>query len=94
MTTPTPGLAFITPATAGTPINALDTGLGGGYIVNPASSTANLNVDPTGPASLTANGTTLSLPPGQTFFAIPNSTIPVSVVSSIPDHFFVSVQWK
>jgi hypothetical protein len=94
MTIPTVGLAWTTGRAAGIPVNALDAGLTGGYIVNPASSTADLMIDPTGSASLAANGTTLALPPGQTYFAIPNSTLPVSVVSSVPDHIFVSVQWK
>jgi hypothetical protein len=94
ITTPTAGLAHITPGTAGQAINALDVNLTGGYVQNPPNATTNLNVDPTGPASLTANGTTLALTPGQTFLAIPYSTLPVSVCSSDVNHSFISVQWK
>ena len=93
MASPTPGLANVTPAAPNTPINALAAGLSGGYIINPVNGPDWLFVDPTGPASTTANGTTLALRQGQTFFVIPNSTLPVSVASRVASHLFVSVQW-
>jgi hypothetical protein len=93
MTTPTKGPAFRTGA-AGTPINGLDANLAGGYIVNPLNAGVSLLVDPTGPASTVANGSTLAIPPGQPFYAIAGSTLPVSVVSTLDNHTFVSVQWK
>jgi hypothetical protein len=93
MTTPTAGLANKTPATPGQAINALAANLTGGYILNPATAPGLLYVDPTGPASISANGTTLALPPGQPFYVIPGSTLPVSVASTFPNHQFVSVQW-
>jgi hypothetical protein len=93
MATPVSGLASQTPLVPGNPINALAANLSGGYILNPASAPGNLFVDPTGPASISANGTTLALAPGQPFYAIPGSTLPVSVASTFPQHQFVSVQW-
>lgn len=93
MATPTAGLASATPGTPGQPINALAANLTGGYILNPSTAPGLLYVDPTGPASTTANGTTLALPPGQPFYVIPGSTLPVSVASTFPTHQFVSVQW-
>ena len=94
MSVPTAGLAYITPSTPGHPINALDANLEGGYILNPIDAPGTLYVDPTGPASTTANGTTTALPPGQPFYAISQSTVPVSVASQVANHQFVSVQWK
>lgn len=94
MSIPTAGLAFITSATPGTPVNALDANIEGGYILNPIDAPGNLYIDPTGPASTTANGTTSALPPGQPFYAISGSTVPVSVASQVANHQFVSVQWK
>ncbi|HSY76779.1 MAG TPA: hypothetical protein VK890_07980 [Bacteroidia bacterium] len=91
--TPTAGLASQCPAVPGNPINALSPGLTGGYIYNPNDAPGFLYVDPTGPASTVANGTSMALAPGQAFYAIPASTIPVSVASNIASHYFVSVQW-
>jgi hypothetical protein len=91
--TPTPGLASSTPAIPGQPINALAINLTGGYISNPINAPAPLYVDPTGPASTTVNGTSMALAPGSTYYAIPVSTLPVSVASNVPNHNFVSVQW-
>jgi hypothetical protein len=94
MTIPTAGLAYVTSDTPGTPVNALDVNLAGGYIENPITAPGTLYVDPTGPASTAANGTTSSILPGQSFDAIPYSAVPVSVVSQFASHQFVSVQWK
>jgi hypothetical protein len=94
MSIPTAGLAFITPITPGQPINALDANLEGGYILNPIDAPGTLYVDPTGPASTSANGTTTALPPGQPFYAISGSTVPVSAASQFASHQFVCVQWK
>jgi hypothetical protein len=94
MTIPTAGLAFICPATPGTPINALGTNLIGGYILNPITAPGVLYVDPTGPASTSANGTSSGLAPGQPYYAIAGSTVPVSVASAFANHQFISVQWK
>lgn len=91
--TPQPGLASQTPATPGEPIDALGVNLSGGFISNPPNAPGYLYVDPTGPASTTANGTTLALPPGQPFYAIPGSTLPVSVASTFSNHQFTAVQW-
>jgi hypothetical protein len=93
MATPTAGLTGQTPIIPGNPVNALAANLSGGYILNPATAPGLLYIDPTGPASISANGTTLALPPGQPFYAIPGSTLPVSVASTFPNHQFVSVQW-
>jgi hypothetical protein len=93
MATPVRGLANQTPATPGTSINALGHLISGGYVSNPSTALSVLYVDPTGPASTAANGTTMGLVPGQTFYAIPNSTLPVSVASTEASHQFVAVQW-
>jgi hypothetical protein len=93
MATPVPGLAWQTPATAGTPVNAIAANMSGGYVSNPPGAPGPLYVDPTRPASNVANGTTIALPPGQPFYVIPQSTIPISVASDFPNHSFVSVQW-
>jgi hypothetical protein len=91
--TPVAGLASSTPVTPGQPVNALDIALVGGYIFNPIDAPGPLYVDPVGPASTTANGTTMALPPGQPFYAITDSTMYVSVASNFPSHAFVAVQW-
>jgi hypothetical protein len=93
MTIPTAGLNYICSGTPGVPINALGTNLTGGYIMNPVNAPGTLYVDPTGPAAVTANGTTSALAAGQSFYAIANSTVPVSVASTFPNHQFISVQW-
>jgi hypothetical protein len=93
MATPVAGLASQTSSSPGQPVNALAANLSGGYILNPATAPGMLYIDPTGPASISANGTTLALPPGQPFYIIPGSTLPVSVASTFPNHQFVSVQW-
>jgi hypothetical protein len=93
MATPVPGLAWQTPATAGQPINAIGANMSGGYVSNPSNAPGVLYVNPTGPASNVANGTTIALPPGQPFYVIPQSTLPISVASDFPNHVFVSVQW-
>jgi hypothetical protein len=93
MASPTPGLASQTSPTPGVSIPALAENLSGGYITNPITANGNLYVDPVGPASTTPNGTTMEVPPGQTFYAIPGSTSQVSVSSLIANHPFVSVQW-
>lgn len=92
--TPTPGLAWQTPVLVGAPIDALDNELVGGYIMNPSDAPGVLFVDPTGAAATVANGTAYALPPGQAYYAIPLSTLPVSVASNFASHAFVSVQWK
>jgi hypothetical protein len=91
--TPVAGLASSTPVTPGAPVNALDIALVGGYIFNPINAPGPLYVDPVGPASVVANGTTMALPPGQPFYAIPDSVMYVSVASTFPSHQFVAVQW-
>jgi hypothetical protein len=93
MATPVPGLAWQTPDTAGQPINAIGANMSGGYVSNPPNAPGPLYVDPTGPASNVANGTTIALPPGQPYYVIPQSTLPISVASDFPNHNFVSVQW-
>jgi hypothetical protein len=92
-TTPTQGTANVTPVIPGNPVNALAAGLSGGYIFNPVTAPGLLYVDPTGPASVTFNGTTLALQPGSAYYAIPGSTLPVSCASGSPNHQFVAVQW-
>jgi hypothetical protein len=93
MTTPTAGLNSQTGA-PGIPVAALDINQIGGYVHNPVSASTVLYVDPTGPASTTANGTTMALNPGQTFYAIPESTLQVSVAATDANHQFVAVQWQ
>jgi hypothetical protein len=93
MATPTPGIASQTPAIPGQSVNALSPNLTGGYIFNPADAPTYLYVDPTGPASTVANGTSMALAPGSPYYAIPGSTLPVSCASNVPNHTFVSVQW-
>jgi hypothetical protein len=91
--TPTPGIANITSSIPGQPVDALSANLSGGYIFNPSGSPTNLYVDPTGPASTLGNGSSMAIQPGGTYYAIPGSTLPVSVASTVPNMGFVSVQW-
>jgi hypothetical protein len=100
MTTPVVGLATQTPATAGTPVNAIDVNQSGGYIVNPASATDQgiataevLYVNQVTSATLQANQTTLALQPGQSYNVIPSTTTPVSVASASANHKFTAVMW-
>jgi len=92
MTTPIAGLISQTSATPSAPLNAIQALLTGGYINNPFSATIPLYVDPTGPAII-GSGTAMALAPGQTFYIIPNSTLPVSVASTVANHPFIAVQW-
>jgi len=93
MANPVPGLASQTPILPNTPIDALAAGLTGGYIYNPSDAPTTLYVNPTGPASTAVDGTSIGLLPGHTFYAIPGSTLTVSVVSTVSSHRFISVQW-
>jgi hypothetical protein len=93
MATPTAGLANMTPGTPGQSIPALAANLSGGYIHNPSNSLNVLYVDPTGPALPAGNGTTMILAPGQTFYAIAESTIQVFIAGSVPNQPFTAVQW-
>jgi hypothetical protein len=100
MSTPSVGPAVQTPASPGVPVNAIASNQSGGYIVNPllaadqGIATAEvLYVNQVGPADVQANGTTIALEPGQSYTVIPNTTTPVSVASSSPNHKFTAVQW-
>ena len=91
--TPTPGIAHLTSTIPGQPVDALQANLSGGYIFNPPDAPAALYVDPTGSASTLGNGSSMAIQPGGTYYAIPGSTLPVSVASNVPNQAFVSVQW-
>jgi hypothetical protein len=100
MSTPQAGLTNITSSTAGIAVSAIASNQTGGYIVNPflaadqGIATAEvLYVNQVGPATVQANGTTIALQPGQSYTVIPNTTTPVSVASSSPNHKFTAVQW-
>jgi D-lyxose ketol-isomerase len=100
MATPVQGLAVITSPTPGQPVDAIAANQSGGYVVNPLDA-IDQGVDPpeplyvsqVGPATTTANGTTLALQPGQSFVIVPGATTPVSVASKAPSHKFTAVQW-
>ena len=67
MSTPVAGLASITPAIPGTPVDAIAPYQAGGYITNPITAPGRLYVSPVGPAATAANGSTTALEPGQTY---------------------------
>jgi D-lyxose ketol-isomerase len=99
-TTPVVGLATQTSPTAGIPVNAISANQSGGYIVNPLlaadqglASAEPLYVNQVGAAVVVANGTTIALQPGQSYTVIPQTTTPVSVASSSPNHKFTAVMW-
>lgn len=100
MATPVQGLASQTSPTPGTPVIAIDVNQAGGYIVNPVAATDQglaspepLYVNQVGNALLQANGTTISLQPGQSYSIIPNTTTPVTVSAASPNHKFTAVMW-
>ena len=97
--TPKPGLISVI-LVAGNSVQVTEGTAIGGWIINPASAIDQgisrpdiLYVDPTGPASVSPNGTSMALAPGTPYYAIPGSTLPLSVASNIPNHAFISVQW-
>jgi hypothetical protein len=100
MAAPVEGPNTQTPSTPNTAITAIPANQAGGYIVNPLSATdqglgANevLYVDQVGPAKTTANGTTIALQPGQSYYIIPNTITPVTCASNSPSHKFTAVCW-
>jgi hypothetical protein len=100
MSTPTQGLAIVTPATAGQPVAAIDANQAGGYITNPINASDQglgaaepLYVDQVNPAKTSANGTTIALQPGQTYAIVPYTSTQVSVASASASHSFTAVQW-
>ena len=100
MSVPVQGLAIVTSGTPGTPVDAIAPNQSGGYIVNPLEGVDQgqgdaqvLYVNPVGPATLTANTTTLALQPGQSFAIVPGATTPVSVASPAANHYFTAVSW-
>jgi hypothetical protein len=99
-TTPVVGLATVTSATPGLPVNAISANQSGGYIVNPLlaadqglAAAEVLYVNQVGPAVVVANGTTIALQPGQSYTVVPQTTTPVSVTSSSASHKFTAVMW-
>jgi hypothetical protein len=100
MSTPVAGIATQTSAVAGQPINAISPNVSGGFIVNPLdpkdqglANAEPLFVSQAGPATTTANDTTLALQPGQSYSVVPGTTTGVSVASLSASHKFTSVQW-
>ena len=100
MSTPTAGLATQTPSTAGQPIDAVAANVSGGFIINPLDPAdqglvvgEQLFINQVGPAALSANNTTISLQPGQSYSVIPGTTTTVSVASVQANHKFTCVQW-
>lgn len=100
MSSPVSGIATQTPSSPGVPVNAIAANQSGGYIVNPLLATDQglasaevLYVNQVGAATVTANGTTIALQPGQSYTVIPNTTTPVSVASNSANHKFTAVQW-
>ena len=97
--TPVPGVnSQVT--TGGQAVIAVDGGVNGGFITNPASPTDQglvtpeiLYVDPVVEAGLVANGTTFALYPGQTWTLIPGQTTPTRVNASSGGHKFSVVSW-
>lgn len=76
-------------------VAALPAFVQGGMIQNPPTAslmgltaTEPLYVDPTGPAGLAANGSTIALQPGDKFIVIPDSTSPVWVNAASSGHQF------
>lgn len=99
MSTPVQGLAVQTGA-AGVAVNAIAANQAGGYIVNPLEAVHQgtpgatiLFVNQVGPATLSANTTTIALQPGQTYNVIGQTTTPVSVASGVANHKFTAVSW-
>jgi hypothetical protein len=100
MATPVTGPATITSTTPGTPVTAIDVNQAGGYIVNPTlasdqgvATAEPLYVNQVTGATLTANGTTVALQPGQSYSVIPNTTTPVTASAASANHKFTAVQW-
>ncbi len=79
--------------TAGTPVQAAPGNINGGYITNPPDAPGYLYVDPVGAAGTTAQGTTISLAPGQSFDLIPGTTLPTTANSQSNVHNFSVVTY-
>ena len=100
MAIPVAGLVTQTSPTPGTPVTVISPNQTGGYIVNPfaagdqgLSTSEPLFVNQVGNATLTANGTTIALQPGQSYTIIPNTTTPVTVSAPSANHQFTAVMW-
>lgn len=89
-----------TVATGGTAVTAMSGPSNGCYIVNPLTATDQglgsvepLYIDPTTTATTTGSTTNTAIAPGQTWFCVPYSTLPVSVNAASSGHAFVVVRW-
>lgn len=98
-TNPRGGMTF-TVATGGTAVTVMSGPSNGCYIVNPLTTTDEgispvepLYIDPTTTATTTGNTTNTAVAPGQPWFCIPNSSLPVSVNAATTGHKFVVVRW-
>lgn len=99
--TATLGAATVTPAagaatavaTANTAVTIVGANAKGGFITNLNSNTASLIVNPVGAALTVPGGANIELKPGQTFTAIPGSTLPVTGNASVSSLVFEVVQW-
>lgn len=72
----------------------------GCYITNPLSATDQgvaaaevVYVNPVTTATTAGNGTTVTLSPGQTWYCIPFSTLPVSAIAATRNHKLSIVRW-
>lgn len=87
-------------AIGGTAQSALTGPTQGCYITNPLSATdqgiaaaENLYVNPVTTAAIPGNNTTVTIAPGQTWYCVPYSTLPVSVNAATRNHKFSIVRW-
>ncbi len=90
--TPIPGQNTII-TVGGTAVQVFPPGINGGYITNPYSQTEELYVNPIDAATVTANGNTFALEPGQTWNAIPGQSTPTTANAVSNGHAFSAVSW-
>jgi hypothetical protein len=100
MATPVSGPTTITSATPGTAVTAIAANMAGGYITNPTNASDQglsapepLYIDQVHNATLSGNGSTIVLQPGQSYSIIPFTITPVTAVAASPNHKFTAVQW-
>jgi hypothetical protein len=81
--------------TGGTPVTALVAGnrTSGGWIANPSTATTVLCINEQGAATITAQGATFCIVPGQSYSLAPSKNA-VSVVSSDSAHPFSGIGFQ
>lgn len=83
----------VTVPVGGTAVIVFPAGIEGGYVVNPATATEPIYIDPVGDATLVEEGSTFALQPGQSWTAIEGQSTTTTVNAATNGHAFSAVYW-